>query len=68
MFAGMKIHQQVQKGITNCEPTLKTTIWKFNSYCDTLQHLASNSNIPIPQHLPTKLTILHNNPSLMEDV
>ena len=67
MFAGMKI-QQVQKGITNHEPALKTTIQKFNSYCDTLQHLAGNSNIPIPQHLPTKLASLCNNPSLMGDV
>ena len=67
MFAGMKIHQQVQKGITNREPALKTAIWKFNSYCDTLQQILCNI-LPVtltypflstfPQNLPLSITIL----------
>ena len=68
MLTGMKIHQQVRKGITSWEPALKTTLWKFNLYCNTLQELTSNSGIPIPQHLPTKLATLCEDPTLMEDI
>ena len=68
MLTGTKIHQQVWKGITSQEPTLKTALWKFNLYCDTLQELTSNSGIPIPQHLPTKLATLREDPTLTEDI
>ena len=68
MFGGMKIHQQVRKGITKCEPALKTAIQKFNTYCNTLQDLIGDFNIPTPHHLPTKLSALWEDSSLMEDV
>ena len=68
VFSGTKIHQQLWKGITNWEPTLKTAIQKFNSYCDTLQDLTANSGTPTPHHLSTKLATLHEDPYLMEDI
>ena len=68
LFPGTKIHQQVQKGITNHEPALKIAIRKYNTYCDILQNLTGDSGIPTPKHLSTKLTILRDNPYLMEDV
>ena len=68
MFRGMKIHQQVWKGITKCEPALKTAIWTFNTYCNTLRDLIGDSNIPTPHHLPTKLSALWEDSSVMEDV
>ena len=64
----MKIHQQVWKGITKREPMLKTAIRKFNTYCNTLRDLISDSNIPTPHHLPTKLSALWEDSSLMEDI
>lgn len=65
---GTKLHQQTRKAITKRQPALMTAIRKYNRYCDTLEELAGNSCIPIPRHLSTKLTILRDDPYLMEDV
>ncbi|KAG1811364.1 uncharacterized protein BJ212DRAFT_1483611 [Suillus subaureus] len=46
-----------------------TAIRKFNLYCKQLDSLYDPScTIPLPTPLPTKLTELHANPTLMEDV
>lgn len=45
-----------------------TAIRKYNRYCDSLGQLAGTSSIPIPRQLSTKLTILRDDPYLMEDV
>lgn len=45
-----------------------TAIRKFNKYCDALVHLAGSSGVPVPRQLSTKLTILRDDPYLMEDV
>jgi hypothetical protein len=45
------------------------SIRKFNAYCEKLDDLYNPaSNIPLPLPLPTKLTELRDNSSLMEDV
>ena len=45
------------------------SIRKFNVYCEKLEDLYDpSSNIPLPFPLPTKLSELCDNSSLMEDV
>jgi hypothetical protein len=71
LIPGTKLHQQTRKAISRREPALKTAIRKFNTYCDLLAKLAaaeSNTSIPLPQHLSSKLGILRTDPCLMEDV
>ncbi|KAG1722374.1 uncharacterized protein EDB91DRAFT_1240225 [Suillus paluster] len=66
---GMKLHQQTRKAITKRQPALMTAICKFNSYCEQLDSLYDPScTIPLPTPLPTKLTELRADPTLMEDV
>ncbi|KAG0695531.1 hypothetical protein DFH29DRAFT_879985 [Suillus ampliporus] len=66
---GMKLHQQTPKAIAKRQPALMTAICKFNSYCEQLDSLYDPScAIPLPTPLPTKLTELHADPTLMEDV
>lgn len=46
-----------------------TAIRKFNSYCERLESLYDPScGIPLPSPLPTKLSELRGDPTLMEDV
>lgn len=46
-----------------------TAIRKFNSYCEQLDSLYDPTcAIPLPPPLPTKLTELRADPTLMEDV
>lgn len=46
-----------------------TAIRKFNSYCERLEYLYNPTwEIPLPAPLPTKLTELHSDSRLMEDV
>ena len=46
-----------------------TAIRKFNKYCDALAELSDPAtNIPLPQHLKTELSLLRDDPYLMEDV
>ncbi|KAG0705805.1 hypothetical protein DFH29DRAFT_980739 [Suillus ampliporus] len=66
---GTKLHQHTRKAIAKRQPALMTAIQKFNSYCERLDSLYNLSwGIPLPAPLPTKLTELHNDPRLMEDV
>ena len=69
LILGTKLHQQTQKAIAKQQPTLMSTICKFNSYCEQLERLYNpTSSIPLPTPLPTKLNKLHNPQSLMENV
>ncbi|KAG2092121.1 uncharacterized protein F5147DRAFT_585987 [Suillus discolor] len=66
---GTKLHQQTRKAIAKRQPALMTAIRKFNSYCEQLDSLYDPScAIPLPTPLSTKLTELHADPTLMEDV
>jgi len=50
-------------------PALMAAIRKFNKYCDVLVKLSDpTANIPLPQHLKTDLSLLRDDPYLMEDV
>lgn len=50
-------------------PALMAAIRKFNKYCDVLATLSDpTANIPLPQHLKTDLSLLRDDPYLMEDV
>ncbi|OAX32299.1 hypothetical protein K503DRAFT_805338 [Rhizopogon vinicolor AM-OR11-026] len=66
---GTKLHQQMHKAIAKHQPALMTAIRKFNSYCEQLESSYDPScGIPLPSALPTKLTELRGDPTLMEDV
>ncbi|KAG1836304.1 hypothetical protein F4604DRAFT_1886125 [Suillus subluteus] len=66
---GTKLHQQTRKAIAKRQPALMTAICKFNSYCERLESIFDPSwGVPLPAPLPTKLTDLRNDQTLMEDV
>lgn len=68
---GTKLHQQTQKAITRRTPALTAAIRKFNGYCDQLAALHQTEwklQVPLPQRLPTELSILRGDPSLLADV
>ncbi|KAF7972323.1 hypothetical protein HWV62_18424 [Athelia sp. TMB] len=66
---GTKIHQKTRNAITKRTPALLRSIRTFNKYCAKLDGLHDPSwNIPIPKPLPTKLSQLRDDSSLMEDV
>ncbi|KAJ7839203.1 hypothetical protein B0H14DRAFT_3458801 [Mycena olivaceomarginata] len=66
---GTKLHQATQKTISKRAPALLKAINKFNSHCANLERLRpSGCTIPIPLPLPTKLSLLREDPSLHEDV
>ncbi|KAG2053166.1 hypothetical protein BDR06DRAFT_972420 [Suillus hirtellus] len=66
---GTKLHQQTQKAIAKCQPTLLTALRKFNAYYECLEVLYDPSwGIPLPNPLLTKLAELHSDPNLMEDM
>lgn len=69
-LTGTKLHQQTRKAITKRKPALLAAIRKFNKYCETLSKLAEHEDgePTIPRPLPTELTILRDDPYLMEDV
>lgn len=72
LLTGTKLHQQTRSAIAKRKPALMAAIRKYNNYCKVLQDLRpKDSNVPIPQLLPTDLTQLRNNlnkSELMEDV
>ena len=50
-------------------PQLLSAIKKFNSYCEKLEKLRRpNWNVTIPTRLPTDLSVLKNDPELLQDV
>jgi hypothetical protein len=50
-------------------PQLLSAIKKFNFYCDKLKSLKQpNWNVTIPTPLPTDLSMLKNDPDLLQDV
>ncbi|KAI0701749.1 hypothetical protein C8Q76DRAFT_633393 [Earliella scabrosa] len=66
---GTKLHQQTRKAIAKRTPALLTAIRKFNSYCDTMKRQYRKKwNIPLPTKLPTELSTLREDPSLLTDV
>ena len=66
---GTKLHQQTRKAMQRRAPALMAAIRKFNKYCDSLVTLSdTTANIPLPRHLKTDLTLLRDDPYLMEDV
>ncbi|KAG2154223.1 uncharacterized protein EDB93DRAFT_1239586 [Suillus bovinus] len=66
---GIKLHQQTQKAIAKHQPALMAALRKFNAYCECLEALYDpHCSIPLSIPLPTKLTNLCNNQSLMEDI
>lgn len=51
------------------KPALMSAIKKFNEYCDKLRsYRPSPPNFPLPESLPTELSLLREHPSLMQDV
>ncbi|KAI0746147.1 hypothetical protein C8Q76DRAFT_605599, partial [Earliella scabrosa] len=66
---GTKLHQQTRKAIAKRTPALLTAIRKFNSYCDTMKRQYRKKwNVPLPTKLPTELSTLRDDPSLLTDV
>ncbi|KAG2104041.1 uncharacterized protein F5147DRAFT_775752 [Suillus discolor] len=66
---GTKLHQQTRKAIAKRQPALMAALHKFNAYCERLEALYDpHCGIPLPTPLPTKLTDLCNDQSLMEDI
>ncbi|KAG1796136.1 hypothetical protein EV424DRAFT_1547219 [Suillus variegatus] len=66
---GTKLHQQTRKAIAKHQPALMAALCKSNAYCERLEALYDpHCGIPLPTPLPTKLTDLHNDQSLMEDI
>ncbi|KIK15557.1 hypothetical protein PISMIDRAFT_114969 [Pisolithus microcarpus 441] len=66
---GTKLHQQMWKSITKCQPALMAAIRRFNWYCEQMEELYDPAYaIPLPSPLPTKLTELHSDPTLLQDV
>ncbi|KAF9031576.1 hypothetical protein BJ165DRAFT_1358214 [Panaeolus papilionaceus] len=66
---GTKLHQQTRKALNKRSPALLAKIKKFNGYCDSLAALKpEDSNIPLPNHLSTKVAQLRDDPNLMEGV
>ncbi|PPQ70113.1 hypothetical protein CVT26_013398 [Gymnopilus dilepis] len=66
---GTKLHQQTRRSIARRQPALMSAIRKYNAHCTTLERLYNPAcNIPLPQPLPTKLSELRDNSTLMEDV
>ncbi|KAF7981244.1 hypothetical protein HWV62_34613 [Athelia sp. TMB] len=66
---GTKIHQKTRQAITKRTPALLRSIRTFNKYCAKLSDLHDPSwLIPVPDPLPTNLSHLRDDSSLMEDV
>ena len=66
---GTKLHQQTWKAIAKRQPALTAAIRKYNHYCEQLSQLHNPTwAIPLPSPLPTTLTDLRNNPTLMQDI
>ena len=66
---GTKLHQQTRKAIAKRQPALTAAIRKYNHYCEQLSQLHDPSCvIPLPSPLPTTLTNLRNDPTLMQDI
>ncbi|KAH7905408.1 hypothetical protein BJ138DRAFT_1230003, partial [Hygrophoropsis aurantiaca] len=66
---GTKLHQHTRKAIAKRQPALMTALRKFNGYCDRLASLYQEEwSVPLPQPLPTTLTALRTDQTLLEDV
>ncbi|KAI6034740.1 hypothetical protein BKA83DRAFT_4487730 [Pisolithus microcarpus] len=66
---GTKLHQQTRKSITKRQPALMAAIRRFNRYCEQMEELYDPAYaIPLPSPLPTKLTELRSDPTLLQDV
>ena len=66
---GTRLHQQARKNIQKRKPALMTAIRKYNSYCESLRsYQLPTPNFPLPTPLPTDLTELRSDESLMIDV
>ncbi|KAF8834008.1 hypothetical protein BDN67DRAFT_1016963 [Paxillus ammoniavirescens] len=66
---GMKLHQQTRKAISKRQPALMAAIHKYNKYCHQLEDLYDSSyTLPLPKSLPTKLTELHSDQTLLQDM
>ncbi|KAI9059331.1 hypothetical protein FKP32DRAFT_1668689 [Trametes sanguinea] len=66
---GTKLHQQTWKAISKRTPALMTAIRKFNGYCDALRAMCKPGwNVSLPCHLPTELSALREDSSLLTDV
>ena len=63
------MHQQARKNIQKRKPALVTAIRKYNGYCESLRsYELPKPNFPLPTPLPTDLTELRSDESLMLDV
>ncbi|OSD07573.1 hypothetical protein PYCCODRAFT_1403249 [Trametes coccinea BRFM310] len=68
-FDRTKLHQQTRKAIAKRTPALMTAIRKFNGYCDALQDMCKPAwNVSLPSYLPTELSALREDSSLLTDV
>ncbi|KAF8993326.1 hypothetical protein BDQ17DRAFT_1392690 [Cyathus striatus] len=66
---GTKLHQDTREAIAKCKPALMSAIKKFNKYCEKISQLHKPEwNIPLPEPLPTQLSVLCDSSNLMEDV
>lgn len=69
MSLGTKLHQQTRKAITKRKPALLLAIRKYNGLCESLAKLHDPAwLVPLPEPLPTQLSILRDAQSLMEDI
>ncbi|KAG2115165.1 uncharacterized protein F5147DRAFT_743657 [Suillus discolor] len=65
----LMLHQQTRKAIAKCQLALMTVICKFNSYLSSNCCISTPSwGVLLPTPLPTKLTDLRKDQTLMEDV
>ncbi|TFK51476.1 hypothetical protein OE88DRAFT_1644929 [Heliocybe sulcata] len=66
---GTKLHQRTRKTMAKRRPALQVAICKFNKYCDTLQQLHHPQwGVPAPLKLSTDLSMLRDDPALLQDV
>ena len=66
---GTRLHQQARRNIQKRKPALITAVKKFNMYCEKLKTFnLPTPNFPLPSPLPTDLTELRADDTLMLDV
>lgn len=69
LVSGTKLHQVTHAAIKRCTPALMAGLQKYNNLCARLISLYKPEwTIPLPEPLPTELSILRDAPNLLTDV